>query len=97
MKKTTREEIREILESYRETPSSICEYYTSEDSITKKDVLKHIEHIRKTLRNEDKKLVVIPPECKSCGFNEYDNKVNIPSRCPNCKSERTTEPVFAIV
>jgi hypothetical protein len=39
---------------------------------------------------------VAPPECAHCGFADFDDPVNHPSRCPDCRSENLTEAVFKI-
>ena len=41
-------------------------------------------------------VLVAPPSCVSCGFDEFDTPANLPSRCPACRSERLAEPEFTI-
>jgi predicted Zn-ribbon and HTH transcriptional regulator len=41
-------------------------------------------------------LLVAPPECRDCGFTDFHDLVNRPSRCPECKSEGVEEPAFRI-
>jgi len=41
-------------------------------------------------------LLVAPPTCDDCGFDAFDDLVNRPSRCPECKSESVTEPAYRI-
>jgi hypothetical protein len=60
------------------------------------DALDHVRHIARSLDATDEQLLVAPPECRSCGFTDFDDLVNHPSRCPDCKSEDVTEPVFRI-
>lgn len=45
---------------------------------------------------ESQEVMVAPPECMACGFDQFDNKANIPSQCPECKSLRIREPRFTI-
>jgi len=59
-------------------------------------VLEHIEHIARSLEGTDEELLVAPPECRECGFTDFDDLVNRPSRCPECKSEGVEEPVFRV-
>ena len=40
--------------------------------------------------------LVAPPECRNCGFSAFDDPVNYPSRCPDCRSESIEEAVFKI-
>jgi len=56
----------------------------------------HVEHISKSLDSTDEQLLVAPPTCDDCGFDAFDDLVNRPSRCPECKSESVTEPAYRI-
>ncbi|MWG35225.1 transcriptional regulator [Halomarina oriensis] len=59
-------------------------------------VFSHVEHISKSLDPSDEQLLAAPPECRDCGFTDFDDLVNRPSRCPSCKSENVEEPTFTI-
>jgi len=56
----------------------------------------HVEHIAQSLDNTDEQLLVAPPTCRDCGFDDFDDLINRPSRCPDCKSESIEEPAFRI-
>lgn len=58
-------------------------------------VLDHVEHISQSV-DADEQLLVAPPECRDCGFDGFDNLVNVPSKCPECRSEWIEEPEFTI-
>ncbi|MFC7059202.1 transcriptional regulator [Halovenus salina] len=58
--------------------------------------LTHVEHIAQTLDGTDEELLVAPPECRDCGFDRFDDLINRPSRCPDCKSEAIDEPAFRV-
>jgi predicted Zn-ribbon and HTH transcriptional regulator len=60
------------------------------------EVLSHVEHISKSLDGTDEQLLVAPPTCQECGFDEFDDLINRPSRCPACKNEAVSDPTFAI-
>lgn len=60
------------------------------------EVLTHVEHVARSLEATDEQLLVAPPACEDCGFDRFDDLVNRPSRCPDCKSEAVTEPTFRI-
>jgi len=60
------------------------------------DALTHVEHISRSLDSTDEDLLVAPPTCQDCGFDGFDDLVNHPARCPDCKSEAVTEPTFTI-
>lgn len=63
--------------------------------VTESEVYGHLEEFRRSLRHRDESLMVLPPECMECGFSEFTDSLN-PSRCPECRSERLSEPVFKI-
>ncbi|MFC6726892.1 transcriptional regulator, partial [Halobium palmae] len=45
---------------------------------------------------DGERFLVAPPECKQCGFSAFDDPVNYPSRCPECRSEGIEEAVFKV-
>ena len=56
----------------------------------------HVEHIAQSLEHTDEQLLVAPPTCRECGFDEFDDLLNRPGRCPECKAESVEEPTFRI-
>jgi Predicted transcriptional regulator containing an HTH domain fused to a Zn-ribbon len=60
------------------------------------NAVSHVRHIAQSLEETDERLLVAPPECRSCEFDSFDDPANRPSRCPDCKSEDVTEPVFRV-
>ncbi len=58
--------------------------------------LTHVEHIARSLDGTDEQLLVAPPECEECGFSDFDDLTNRPSRCPECKAESVSEPAYRI-
>ena len=56
-----------------------------------------LKHVARSIRyTDDTEFLVAPPECTNCGFSAYDDPVNYPSRCPECRSESIEEAVFKI-
>lgn len=53
-----------------------------------------VEEVREVAQGHD--VLVAPPRCRACGFEEFDKRANLPSRCPECRSERIDEPAFTI-
>ena len=90
--RTTRQRIADFL---RETPAEAGEI-AAEFEITAAAALLHVEHVSKSLDGTDEQLLVAPPECRDCGFERFDDLINRPSRCPECKSESVSEPAFTI-
>lgn len=97
---TTRQELVELL-SYSVTgltPDSIsAKMSTRDNTISDREIIEHLKHIRKTLDNEDKYLTGQPPKCQECEFEDFDQIINIPSKCPKCRSRRILQPKFKIV
>ena len=90
--RTTRQRIADLL---RREPAEAAEL-AREFEITAGTALSHLEHVARSLEGTDEQLLVAPPECGDCGFDDFDDLLNRPSRCPNCKSEDVSEPVFTI-
>ncbi len=70
---------------------------SAELHISMKDVPGHITHVARSVRPA-RKLSVIPAECRACGYVFVDrSRYTIPSRCPKCRHEGISEPVFSVV
>ncbi|WP_267642574.1 transcriptional regulator [Haloarchaeobius amylolyticus] len=89
---TTRQRITDRLREGALTPSALA----TEFDVTAGTALRHVEHISQSLENTDEQLLVAPPECRECGFTDFDDLLNRPSRCPECKSESLEEPAFVV-
>src|SRR5271157_1709632 len=90
---TIRQEITEALKGRRLSAKEL----SAEVGVSEKDISEHLEHIRKTLDKRDASLVVIPSECKKCGFIfRKRERLNKPGKCPVCRSESIQEPLFSI-
>lgn len=92
MEQTTRERIAAHLQEQTATPSALA----VEFDITPYSAVTHVRHLARSVDSQGHELQVAPPECKDCGFSRFDDPANLPSRCPDCKSESLTEPVFRI-
>ena len=89
---TTRQRIADRL---REEALSLSALATEFDT-TADVALTHVQHVARSLDGTDEELLVAPPECRDCGFTDFDDLANRPSRCPECKSESVEEPSFTI-
>ena len=90
--RTTRQRIADLL---RREPAEAGEL-AREFEITTGAALSHLEHVARSLEGTDERLLVAPPECGDCGFDDFEDLLNRPSRCPACKREDVSEPVFTI-
>lgn len=90
--RTTRQRIADRL---RDEPAGIGTL-AREFEVTADAVCSHVTHLSHSLEHEAEQVLVAPPTCRNCGFSDFDDLVNRPSRCPSCKSESVEEPTFAI-
>ncbi|MEA1930780.1 transcriptional regulator [Halohasta litorea] len=90
---TRRERLAETLGAEPATASQLADTLDTPVSTVYQD----LKHVARSVRSaEDREFLVAPPECSSCGFSNYDDPVNYPSRCPECRSESIQEAVFKI-
>jgi len=89
---TTRQRIADHLRRKPAAAGSLAREF----DIRTATALSHVEHISKSLEATDERLLVAPPECRDCGFTDFDDLINRPSRCPECKAEGVEEPRFVI-
>jgi hypothetical protein len=91
--RTTRQRIADFLRGETAQPGTLA----NEFGITTAAALTHVEHIAQSLASGgDERLLVAPPECRDCGFTGFDDLLNRPSRCPECRSESIEEPAFRV-
>ena len=89
---TTRRRIASMLREAPATPSEIA----ASVETTPATVLEHARHLARSLEPTDERLLVAPPTCRDCGFDGFDDPANLPSRCPECRSESIAEPTLVI-
>lgn len=65
--------------------------------VSEKEVYYHLEHIQLTLGKKKGALEVIPAQCRKCGFVfKKRQRLKKPGRCPSCRAESITEPLFTV-
>ena len=88
---TRRKDIVELLSKQSMTVRELSEWFHADA----RDILIDLEHIAQSVR--PRRLVMEPSACRSCGFVfKKREKHKRPSKCPECKSEKITEPVFSV-
>lgn len=91
MATTTRERLADRLRDSPATASTL----SRELGVPTTTVYDHVRHVARSVSGEER-LLVAPPTCADCGFDDFDDLVNDPSRCPACRSENVEEAVFKI-
>jgi transcriptional regulator len=65
--------------------------------ISEREVYDHLEHIQRSVVKSEHMFVVDPPVCRKCGFVfRKRERLKKPGRCPVCRNESITEPLFSI-
>lgn len=90
--RTTRERMADRLREEALSASALAREFGVRTPVA----LDHVQHVARSLEATEERLLVAPPTCRDCGFDEFDDPANRPSRCPACKSESVEEPVFRI-
>jgi predicted Zn-ribbon and HTH transcriptional regulator len=87
---------RKILSLLSETPLSALQI-SARVGIPEKEVYAHLPHVKKTVGRLGGRLLVTPAECNACGFSfRKRERPDKPSRCPVCRGESISPPLFAI-
>ena len=90
---TRREDMIEILRTEEMTSQQLALHFQT----TRKNILRDLTHIRKTLKSRDSELVVRMPVCKKCGFLFKLTSVREPSKCPQCNSTWIEPPAYKVI
>jgi hypothetical protein len=88
---TIRESLRRVL---REGPTTLREL-SGAVSVSEKDIVTHLEHLERSLRRTEERLVIEPAKCLACDF-EFGPRFTRPGRCPKCRASRIAFPRFSL-
>jgi len=89
---TVRQKIVELLSREELTALELSQL----GRLPEKEIIKHLLHVAKSVAPA-RKLTVLPSHCETCGFIfKKRNRFTTPSRCPLCRSERISSPVFTV-
>lgn len=92
-KETVRRQIRALLEEGPHTAKEISFAIRRPE----KEIESHLEHLRKSLHAEGRRLTQVPAECRGCGFVfRKRERLKAPGRCPACKGESISDPSFRV-
>jgi predicted Zn-ribbon and HTH transcriptional regulator len=92
-----RETIRQKIISLLEGKTLSAKDISADIRISEKEVYEHLEHIQRTINKGEHDFIIIPAECKKCGFVfRKRDKLKKPGKCPVCRSELIQEPFFSV-
>jgi predicted Zn-ribbon and HTH transcriptional regulator len=87
---------RKILALLSRTPLS-AKQISARAGIPEKEVVAHLPHLKRTVGQRGERLAVLPAECRRCGFLfRKRERPKRPSRCPVCRGESISEPLFRL-
>lgn len=87
---------QELLKVLSEGPCSSKDL-SAAAGISEREVYGHLEHIHKSLSSSERRLVIIPAECRKCGFVfTKRERFRKPGKCPVCRGESIREPLYAV-
>jgi predicted Zn-ribbon and HTH transcriptional regulator len=61
-----------------------------------KDIASDFKHLIRSLKHTAYEPVIIPAECRKCGFEFSNDKLLKPSKCPQCNSTWIHAPQIGI-
>ena len=92
-----RETLRQTIVKHLEEGPCTTKDISGLIGIREKEVVPHLEHIKKSQRASGRKLIVHPAQCLSCGFIFKTRKrLTKPSACPQCRNQQIDPPVFSL-
>ncbi len=91
------ETLRRMMSSALEQGPRSAKELSAGMRIPEKEVYVHLEHIRVTVGQSGRHLLVTPAKCKKCGFVfSKRERLKKPGRCPVCRGESIHGPLFSI-
>ena len=61
-----------------------------------KDIANDFKHLTRSLKHTEYAAVIVPAECRKCGFEFSNDKLLKPSKCPKCNSTWLHAPQIGI-
>ena len=86
---------KDLLELLSVEPRSVSRI-AREMGLTRSDVEDDLRHMIRSARTAGHTVVVIPAECRKCGFVFSEEKLSKPGKCPQCRGSRIFEPQIRV-
>jgi predicted Zn-ribbon and HTH transcriptional regulator len=59
-------------------------------------IVDDLQHLLRSLKHMDFQALIKPARCRACGFEFSTDKLNKPSKCPECRATWILEPKIEI-
>ena len=88
---------QEIIDTLHTRPMNVREI-SQTIGIPEKDVYFHLDHIRRSLKSEGRRLIIEPAVCRDCGYSfAKRERITPPGRCPKCRESHIRRPVYSVM
>jgi hypothetical protein len=87
---------KDLLGLLSDQPRSVSSI-AREMRLDRKDVEDDLRHAIRSARAAGHDVVIVPAQCRSCGFAFSDDKLSKPGKCPQCRGTRLFEAQIKIV
>lgn len=88
------ETLRQMIVALLESRTLSAKELSPEVSASEREIYDHLEHIR---MKKEIRLVVTAAECRKCGYAfRKRERLKKPGKCPVCRGEFITEPLFSV-
>jgi predicted Zn-ribbon and HTH transcriptional regulator len=89
---------RERLQQVLSADPSSARALSQAAGLSERDVLDHLQHLQKSLKIHNRRLLVTPAACLDCQFVfQKRARLTRPGKCPVCRSTHLCEPLFSLV
>jgi hypothetical protein len=83
---------KDLIPLLRDNPMSVAEI-ARQVELPIRRVRDDLEHLARSLKHTDVRLVVTPARCRKCGFEFSPDKLARPGKCPRCKGTWISDPL----
>jgi predicted Zn-ribbon and HTH transcriptional regulator len=91
---TLRQQLHALL---RNGPARTALELSVELGVREREIALHLEHLERSIKKENERLVVEAPTCVACGFVFRERRrLTRPGKCPRCRATRVSPPRFRI-
>ena len=93
-----KETVRRRIVSLLSDRSLTARQISAEVGIPEREAYAHMPHVKRSVARLGGRLAVTPAECRQCGYVfRKRERPNRPGRCPVCRGESISEPLFAVL